>query len=192
MPEIVLASSSKYRRSLLARLGVRFTCDSPDIDETPLAKESPAQTAVRLARKKAGRVARRHAGAIVIGSDQTMESGGAAFGKPHTRGALADMLRALSGKAFALHTAVCVVGADGDETPILRSYPGTLRTLSPDEIRRYAKAGEGLDCAGGMKVEGLGVALLEDMGGEDPTGILGLPLADVARALDRMGALLPG
>lgn len=190
-PPVVLASSSPYRRDLLARLGIPFTCDSPDVDEGPRAGERPADTARRLARDKARKVAKRHPGSIVIGSDQTMESGGSALGKPGTREALDEMLRTLAGKGFALHTAVCIIGPEGEEERLSHAYEGSVRALTPEEIGRYAETGEALDCAGGMKVEGLGIALLEGIRGQDPTGIIGLPLAAVSRVLDRMGVLFP-
>lgn len=189
MPEIILASTSRYRRALLERLRVRFVAVSPGTDESVQDGELPAATAGRLAGEKARAVAQNRPDAIVIGSDQVMEAGGQALGKPGTLDALRATLRSLSGSEFSLHTAVCVVGPGdaGVEEEVL-TYRGRIRDLRLEEIDRYRAKEPAVDCAGGMKVEGLGVSLLESLQGEDPTGVIGLPLAFVAGALRRFGA----
>jgi septum formation protein len=179
-----LASGSRYRRELLARLGIAFQQSSPEVDETARSGETPAALAERLALAKARAVADREPQALVIGSDQVCAIGNQCLGKPGSRDAQAAMLARLSGQLVTFHTAVAVVGIEAglwqrhrDETRC------QFRTLSSEEIADYVAREPGTDCAGGFKCEGLGISLLEHMQSEDPTAIIGLPLIWVAKTL---------
>ena len=188
-PRLVLASTSRYRRELLSRLGLPFEVEAPEVDETPLEGETPAQTAARLARAKAEAVARRHPGALVIGSDQTATlDGRLAIGKPGTHERAVAQLRAASGRTMHFHTAMSVVRAEpafaADTTVEIRVR---FRELSDAEIEAYLLAERPYDCAGSAKSEGLGIALLEAIEGDDPSALVGLPLIELCRLLRSAG-----
>jgi septum formation protein len=192
---LLLASTSRYRRELLQRLGIAFEWEAPAVSEAALSGESPPQRAQRLALAKAHAVAARHPGAIAIGSDQVCAAEGEIFGKPATTGHQAQMLERLSGRIAQFHTAVAIVGIGGGAAhcaPVrlehLDRTDCQFRRLDAAEIRRYVTAEPALDCAGGFKVEGLGIALLERVASEDPTALIGLPLIWVAAALRSLGA----
>ncbi len=186
--KVILASSSRYRRNLLERLRIPFTCISPDVNESLLPNEQPSAQAQRLAGLKADRIARDQPEAIVIGSDQTMELDGETLGKPGSVENLADMIRKMSGRVFHLHTAMCVVHPQPDRRmESSRRYEGRIRQLTDSEIKRYVMRENATDCTGGMKLEGMGIALLEEFRGDDPTGAIGLPLVTLARTLESMG-----
>lgn len=193
-PELVLASGSRYRRELLARLVPEFRVAAPDIDEAPLDGEAPLALAVRLAEAKALAVARAAPGAVVIGSDQVAELSGRPVGKSGSREAAIAQLTASSGKTVAFHTALAVV--DGRVAPpaIRAACDRTevvFRTLSADEIARYVDRENPIDCAGSFKAEGAGIALFERIRSDDPTALIGLPLIALARLLRAAGFTLP-
>lgn len=194
MTRVVLASTSRYRRELLARLLPDFAVDAPDVDETPIAGESPRDIAVRLASAKAQAVAARHRDAIVIGSDQVAELDGRALGKPGSVEAARDQLAASSGKTVLFHTALCVVDARDGSAPVRSAIDSTqvvFRALDAPTIARYVNAEKPLDCAGSFKAEGLGIALFERIESSDPTALIGLPLIALARLLREAGLSLP-
>ncbi len=179
-----LASSSRYRRELLGRLGHPFEWRAPDIDETPLLGESPKALASRLALAKAKTLAHDEPRALIIGSDQVCALGDDCLGKPASLAAQAEMLARLSGRRVTFFTAVAVVGIEAglwqqhvDETHC------EFRRVSRAEIAAYVAAEPATDCAGGFKCEGLGISLLERMHSDDPTAIIGLPLIWLARSL---------
>lgn len=194
MRRVVLASTSRYRRELLARLLSDFAVDAPDVDETALAGESPRDIAIRLASAKAHAVAARHPGSIIIGSDQVAELDGRALGKPGSVEAARGQLEASSGKAVLFHTALCVVDLR-DGTPLSGAAVDctrvTFRTLDAATIARYVDIEKPLDCAGSFKCEGLGIALFERIESTDPTALIGLPLIALARLLREAGLILP-
>ncbi len=162
---------------MLSRLGVPFEVDSPDVDETPLPGEAPADLAVRLAIAKARDVARRHPHAIVIGSDQVADLDGAPLGKPVTHERATQQLRRMRGKTVIFQTALAVVCLDGGfERSELAQVSVKFRDLGDDEIERYLQAEQPYDCAGSAKSEGLGIALLDRIDNDDPTALVGLPL----------------
>jgi septum formation protein len=189
---LILASTSPYRRLLLARLGLPFECVAPAADEVRLPGEPAAQMAARLACLKAEAVARLYPAAVVIGSDQVALRGTEVLGKPGTIERCREQLLQSSGQAVIFLTAVHVI--DG---PSGRSEAHTDRTvvqfrhLSPAEIDRYIERDQPLDCAGGFKAEALGIALFERIESTDPTGLTGLPLSFVAGALRRAGLAVP-
>lgn len=191
MIPLVLASTSPYRRELLARLGLPFTTDRPALDESPGPGEAPAALAVRLARAKAREVAARHPGACVIGSDQVADLDGRPLGKPGDRPTALAQLMAASGRSVRFHTAVCVLAGDGSEHAHLDLTTVAFRELERDGILRYLDAEQPWDCAGSFKCEGLGIVLFESIRSEDPTALVGLPLIAVAAALRRSGFRLP-
>jgi septum formation protein len=186
-PALVLASTSRYRRELLLRLGVPFTCVAPGVDETPLPGETPLDTAIRLAAAKARAVRPDHH-ALVIGSDQVAMLDGQPLGKPGDRRAAIGQLRAQSGREVAFHTAVCIHDtATGREGAGVDTTTVRFRTLSDATIERYVDLEQPFDCAGSAKSEGLGIALLESVRSTDPTGLVGLPLILVTTLLAEHG-----
>jgi len=187
-PRIVLGSGSRYRRELLQRLGVPFTVDAADIDESPLVGEPPIETAKRLAVEKARAVSARHPDALVIGSDQVADLDGMAISKPEQHAAAVEQLRRLSGRHVRYHTALAV----------LRSADGYLQTAMVDTVVAYHKLDEATieryllrerpyDCAGSARIESLGIALVESVGSDDPTALIGLPLIALCGMLRRAG-----
>jgi len=188
---IILASGSQYRRSLLERLGLAFEAWIPDVDETPLREETPARTASRLARAKADAARSRWPHALVIGADQVADLDGAAIGKPGTREAARAQLRQCSGKSVFFHTAVCLLGPSSRVQERLVTTSVTFRRLADAEIERYVEREDALDCAGSAKSEGLGIALLARLGGDDPTALVGLPLIALAEMLRTEGIEVP-
>ncbi|MDR2032068.1 MAG: Maf family nucleotide pyrophosphatase [Azoarcus sp.] len=191
-PAIVLASTSAYRRQLLERFGLPFETLSPHIDETPLPGETPARLAERLALAKSRAAARQRPGALVIGSDQTAALGAEIFGKPGTLANAAMQLRRMRGNEVLFHTAVALVdGRNGREQIENVLTRVRFRPLSDAEIHRYLEREPALDCAGSAKCEGLGIALLEALSGDDPSALIGLPLIALARMLRAAGVELP-
>lgn len=189
---LVLASTSPYRAELLGRLRVPFDVASPGVDETPRTGESAERLASRLAAAKAQAVSRLNPGAWVLGSDQAAASGDRVLGKPGTPQANRDQLAALSGRTVTFATAVALVGP-GAVAPLtdLDLTIVQFRTLDTAEIARYVEAEPAHDCAGGFKVEGLGIALFEEVASKDPTALVGLPLIATRRLLQRAGFVVP-
>jgi len=182
--QLILASTSRYRRELLERLALPFFVAAPGVDEAALPGEPPAQTALRLAEAKARAVAARYPDALVIGSDQIADCSGEAIGKPGSRPRAVDQLRLLSGKTVTFHTAIALVdAASGRCSTALVDVASTLRTLSTEEIDAYLDREEPYDCAGSVRSEGLGVALFDRIQSDDPTALIGLPLIALARML---------
>lgn len=193
--QLILASSSPTRRSLLQRLGLPFTARSPEVDETPLPGEAPDTLALRLALAKARALAAEHPEALIIGSDQCCRCGGRLLGKPgHFEGALAQ-LRHCSGQWADFHTAVVLLDATtGQHWHSADLYRVKFRPLEDAEIRAYLQREEPWGCAGSFKAEGLGIALFEAMEGADFHSLLGLPLISLCHLLRQAGLnpLLPG
>ncbi|HEY9208565.1 MAG TPA: Maf family nucleotide pyrophosphatase [Acidovorax sp.] len=189
---LVLGSTSRYRHGLLSRLNLPFTVTAPDVDESPLAGETPRALALRLALAKAHAVARQHPQAVVIGSDQVADLGGHPLGKPDTHERAVAQLRQMRGQTVIFQTAVAVVcAATGFEQVDLAPVEVSFRSLSDDEIERYLRAEEPYDCAGSAKSEGLGIALLDAIVNDDPTALIGLPLIRTCRMLRAAGLVLP-
>ncbi len=189
---LILASTSRYRRALLQRLGVPFDCVAPDADETRLPGEPAAEMAARLARVKAEAVAARHPGAIVIGSDQVALRGTDVLGKPGSVERCREQLRASSGQEVVFLTAVHVIdGMAGRAESHVDRTVVKFRELSDAEIDRYIERDQPLDCAGGFKAESLGIALFDRIESIDPTGLTGLPLSWLCGALRRARVQIP-
>lgn len=185
-PKLILASTSPYRRELLARLGLSFETANPKTDETALPGEPPEATALRLSEAKARAVGSNFSDALVIGSDQVAVMDGRIFGKPGTHANAVDQLRILRGRTVNFFTGLCLLNAKTGHTQI-RGVPTlvTFRDLSDREIENYLQREQPYNCAGAAKSEGLGIALLARMEGEDPNALVGLPLialCDMLRA----------
>ena len=188
---LVLGSTSRYRRELLARLGLPFEASAPDIDETPLAGERPVDTALRLSEAKARAVAGRYDHALVIGSDQVADCDGRAVSKPGDRANARRELRALSGRTIVFHTGLALVdAATGRCQREMVDVVSVFRTLGDDEIDAYLDREAPYDCAGGVKSEALGIALFERITSDDPTALVGLPLIALCRMLRAEGVHL--
>ena len=185
---LVLASTSPYRRELLARLGLPFTVCSPGVDEAPWPGETPADTAVRLAQAKARAGAALYPQAVVIGSDQVAELAGVRLDKPGGHERAAQQLAMLSGRSAAFHTAVAVFNpASGRMQVQLVPTQVQFRRLTRQQIDAYLTREQPFDCAGSAKSEGLGIVLLERIEATDPTALIGLPLIALTGMLQAEG-----
>jgi len=185
---LILGSTSRYRRELLERLRIAFTVESPHVDETPLPGERPDQLAQRLALAKAQAVAERHPASVVIGSDQVADLEGECLGKPGTHERAVLQLRKMSGQTVIFQTAVAVVCREsGFVQQSLAAVRVQFRKLSDGEIENYLRAEQPYDCAGSAKSEGLGIALLQRIDNDDPTALVGLPLIRTATMLRAAG-----
>ena len=191
-PEIILASSSAYRRELLSRLLLSFAAVAPGVDESPMPLETPLQRAQRLALEKASAVASLRAEATVIGSDQVAVCKGELLEKPGTAERCREQLHWLSAAVASFYTAVAIVQVQRGQTlEFVDTTTVYFRALSDAEIERYIAAEEPFDCAGAIRSERLGVTLFTRIVTEDPTALIGLPLIAVARGLRQLGYELP-
>lgn len=192
LPPLILASTSRYRRELLSRLGLPFDTHSPEVDESERPGESPVQTAIRLAVAKAQAVAARFPHAVVIGSDQIAEVNGIRLNKPGTHALAVEQLRLMSGQTVHFHTALAVTRQDAGLTrQEVVPIRVRMRILEDEEIERYLRTEQPYDCAGSAKSEGLGIALMEAMQSDDPTALIGLPLIRLCALLREFGYRLP-
>lgn len=175
--KLILASTSPFRRELLSRLGIPFEVTNPRTDETPLPGETPENTALRLAEAKAKAVAGDFPDALIIGSDQVAVLNGQVFGKPGTHQRAVEQLRTLSGNTINFFTGLCLYNARTGVSHV-KGVPTLVgfRTLSDQAIENYLRREQPYNCAGSAKSEGLGIALLSRMEGEDPNALVGLPL----------------
>ena len=195
-PELILASTSKYRRELLGRLGKPFSCVAPGVEEAPQPGERPAALVARLARAKASAVAARHPAACVIGSDQVavrvdVADGEVILGKPGTVAACIEQLRSCSGQTVSFLTAVSLMQGEAVLSEFTDTTRVMFRILDAASIERYVAQEKPLDCAGGFKSEALGISLCESVTSTDPTALIGLPLIKMAAALRTAGFELP-
>jgi septum formation protein len=188
MRMLVLASTSRYRRELLSRLCLQFTTFSPGIDETPAVDEIPEHTALRLSVAKAQAAAATFPQDLIIGSDQVAELDGERLDKPGTRERAHDQLLRASGREVVFHTAVALHRPATDET-LTAIVPTAVRfrRIAATQIDVYLDLEQPFDCAGSAKSEGLGIALLERISGDDPTALIGLPLIALTSMLTRFG-----
>ena len=191
-PRLVLASTSIYRRDLLARLQIPFETASPDVDEAALPGESPVATAQRLSLAKAKAVAQAFPDALIIGSDQVAYLGEQCFGKPYTRERAVEQLRTMRGRTVIFHTGLCLYNSASGRVQ-LAGEPTEVgfRQLSDEEIERYLDKEQPYHCAGSARSEGLGIALLDRMRGDDPNALIGLPLIALCAMLRAEGVPLP-
>ena len=191
-PRIVLGSTSRYRAGLLHRIIDDFEQVAPDIDETPLPRETPRLRAARLAEAKARAAASNIGNALVIGSDQVAALGNTVFHKPGSIEAAREQLRASSGNNVDFFTGLCVFDTrKGHGRSALDHTRVVFRELTDAEIDRYLECERPLDCAGSFKSEASGISLFERIESTDPTALVGLPLIALARLLREAGVALP-
>lgn len=185
---LILGSSSPYRRELLERLGLNFTTDSPNIDESRMPGESAEQLVKRLSYEKAKVIASKFDHALVIGSDQVAVNGDQILGKPGNEQKACEQLQQASGKCVTFLTGLCLFDSETDQFQLdVVPYSVYFRELTDDQIRTYVEREQPLNCAGSFKSEGLGVSLFEKMEGEDPTALIGLPLIRLITMLKNEG-----
>jgi len=177
LPLIVLASTSSFRKELLARFGLPFETANPKTDEAILPDESPKTTALRLSEAKARAVVADYPEALIIGSDQVAYLDGRTFGKPGTHENAVEQLQAMRGKTVSFFTGLCLLDARSGRVHV-RGIPTfvTFRNLTDEEIENYLRREKPYNCAGSAKSEGLGIAIIEKISGDDPNALIGLPL----------------
>ena len=186
--DIILASTSPYRRSLLERLQLDFRCMAPQVDEITIAGETPSDMAERLSLQKARAVACLHPNALVIGSDQVASIDGHKIGKPGTFENATAQLQESSGKEVIFYTGVALVCVARDfEQFHVEPFKVRFRALSAKQIENYLRREQPYDCAGSFKAEALGIALFEQLSGNDPTSLEGLPLIKLNELLVKAG-----
>lgn len=191
MPQLILASTSPYRRELLARLCLPFSVANPQTDESPLPDETPEALALRLSEAKARAVANAYTDALIIGSDQVATSDGRIYGKPGTHARAVEQLTALSGKTVNFFTGLCLYNTNTGQADVRGiSTLVTFRQLSGSEIENYLRREPAYNCAGSAKSEGLGIALLQSMHGDDPNALVGLPLIALCDMLRNQGVAI--
>ncbi|WP_181287943.1 Maf family protein [Pseudomonas brassicacearum] len=192
MLPLLLASSSVYRRELLARLGLPFVCSSPDIDESRYPDEAAVDLVKRLAREKALALADRHPAHLIIGSDQVAVLGERILGKPHTFENACEQLMAASGAKVTFLTGLALLNSQTGRCQVdCVPFTVNMRTLDPARVERYLRTEQPYDCAGSFKAEGLGVSLFQSTEGPDATSLIGLPLIRLVDMLLAEGVDIP-
>ena len=188
MPELILASTSPYRRLLLEKLGIPFTCAAPEVDEIPLPAEAPRHLVLRLAQAKAQALAERFPHHLIIGSDQVCVLDGEITGKPHTEENARKQLKKASGNIVTFYTGLALYNSvNGQLQTECEPFDVHFRHLTEQEINHYVQKESPLNCAGSFKSEGLGIALFERLEGRDPNTLVGLPLIALCQMLRREG-----
>ena len=188
---LILGSSSRYRAQALRSLGLVFTQVSPNVDERPRLNESPEALAARLARTKAVNIARKHTGAIVVGSDQVGFCSDRLLSKPGSKANAIAVLRQNAGQTATFYTGVAC--ARQDLTGKLRTQLDVCKTelkfrlLTDDQITRYVDYDNPVDVAGAFKAESLGIALFDYIRADDPSALIGLPLIALTQQLQTVG-----
>ncbi|MDX1252991.1 MAG: septum formation inhibitor Maf [Gammaproteobacteria bacterium] len=186
--QLILASSSPYRKELLHRLGLPFITITPQADETPLPGESPEALVARLASAKAHAVAHQHPDALIIGSDQVAVLEDQILGKPGNHDNAVAQLSNASGKRVEFLTGLCLLnGATRRMQVNVIPFAVVFRVLSAAQIDNYLRREQPYNCAGSFKSEGLGIALFDKLEGEDPTALVGLPLISLVQMLEHEG-----
>jgi septum formation protein len=189
--QLVLASTSPFRRDLLQRLGIPFITAAPDVDESPLPGEAADALVQRLSASKARAVGRTHAG-LVIGSDQVATVGEAILGKPGNHERAFEQLQQLSGRTVTFHTGLCLLDTEKDFQQLdVIPFTVEFRQLSTTQIEHYLRREQPYNCAGSFKSEALGITLFRRMQGDDPTALIGLPLIRLTDMLATAGISLP-
>lgn len=182
---LILASSSEFRRELLQKLQIPFSSISPRVDETPFENEKPHETALRLAQDKARKIGTEYPHAVVIGCDQVATLDGEQLGKPLNHANATKQLQSMRGREVTFHSALCLYNAaTGNMQAEVVPYIVRFRNLSDEKIENYLNKEQPYQCAGSAKSEGLGIALMERMIGEDPNALIGLPLIKLINMLE--------
>jgi 7-methyl-GTP pyrophosphatase len=186
--KIILGSTSPFRKMLLERLHIDFTCDSPDIDETPLQNESVEDMVIRLAIAKTQAIAIRHDNALIIGSDQSAILNGEILSKPGNFDNACKQLARASGQKITFQTGLCLLNTEtGNIQSACVPYTVVFKELTSSMIENYLRKEEPYNCAGSFKSEGLGIALFERFEGDDPNALIGLPLIRLVEFLGNEG-----
>ena len=189
---LILASSSPYRRTLLQRLEIPFESESPEVDESQIEDETPTDLVLRLAEIKAAEIAPAHPESLIIGSDQIAIAGNEILTKPGNHENAIKQLKKVSGKSIIFLTGLCVINtANKNIQKDCITYTVHFRDLSEDEIERYLLQEKPYDCAGAFKSEAYGVSLMQRMEGDDPTSLIGLPLIRLSEMLRNEGLNIP-
>lgn len=188
VPKIVLASSSPFRKQLLSKLLIPFSCIAPDIDESPLNNETPMALVKRLAQEKALKIAKTQTDAIIIASDQVAVIDNQIIGKPLNRATAINQLSQANGKKITFYTSLCVYNSKVNTlNSSIEPYHVHFRKLTPSEIEFYVDMEKPFYCAGSFKSEGLGISLFEKLEGDDPNTLIGLPLIKLIQLLELNG-----
>jgi MAF protein len=186
--QLILASSSPFRRELLSRLGIEFSSVSPNIDESTIAGEPADKLVIRLAQAKAREVAKQHPDALIIGSDQVAVVDGKILGKPENHQQATEQLMFASGKRVSFLTGLCLLNSDTGESQVCcEPFHVIFRVLQRQEIENYLLKEKPYNCAGSFKSEGLGISLFERLEGDDPNALIGLPLIRLIAMLRKEG-----
>jgi len=186
--QLVLGSTSPFRRSLLEKLGLPFQCAKPEVDESALANESADALVARLAEAKAAAVAKDYPDALIIGSDQVAVVDGQILGKPKTHERAVEQLSAASGKVVTFYTGLCLFNSATGKSQIeVEPFEVHFKHLSPAQINGYLYKEEPYNCAGSFKSEGLGILLFDKLSGRDPNTLIGLPLITLGEMLANEG-----
>lgn len=186
MPQLILASTSPWRRALLEKLAIPFECAAPEVDETPLPGEAPRHLVLRLAQKKAQSLAHRYPSHLIIGSDQICVLDGEITGKPLTEENARQQLLKARGNIVTFYTGLALYNsATGHLQTEVEPFDVHFRHLSETEVEDYVRKERPLHCAGSFKSEGLGIALFERLEGRDPNTLIGLPLIALCQMLRR-------
>ncbi len=189
---LILGSTSRFRKELLNKLGLDFDVDTPDIDESMHSGEKPEKFVQRLALDKARAVATRHNNALIIGSDQVACIGNHILGKPGNRERAIAQLTKASGQRVSFYTGLCLLNSNsGSFQVVCEPFHVYFRDLSQEQIERYLDAEQPYNCAGSFKSEGLGIALFERLEGDDPNSLVGLPLIRLIAMLEQEGIHIP-
>lgn len=189
--KLILASSSVYRKELLSKLQLPFDIQVPDIDESPLKDETPPELVKRLAIEKAKVIADNVENSLVIGCDQVAAHGDAIAGKPRDHDHAVQQLKTASGTTVMLYTGLALINSDTSQVQSeVVPYKVKFRKLTDEQIEIYLRKEQPYHCAGSVKSEGLGIALLERFEGEDPNTLIGLPLIRLIKFLEREGMMV--
>ena len=189
---LILGSTSPFRAEILQKLCISFDTAAPDINESPLANESPSELVERLSVCKAKKVAEKHPAALIVGSDQVACVDQQILGKPHTHEKAIEQLRFLSGKIVSFHTGLCLFNSEsGNTQSTVEVFKVHFRALTDDQIERYLRNEQPYNCAGSFKSEALGISLFKKLEGDDPNTLIGLPLIRLVEFLSNEGLQVP-
>ncbi|MEW6999609.1 nucleoside triphosphate pyrophosphatase [Colwelliaceae bacterium BS250] len=188
MTQLILGSTSPFRKALLEKFNVPFICAKPNIDETALENESPEKLVARLALQKALKVKEQFTQGLIIGSDQVAVCDDNILGKPHNFENAVKQLTSFSGKTVTFLTGLCLLNAEtGNSQVIVEPFDVSFRELSLEEISHYLHAEQPYNCAGSFKSEALGICLFSSLQGDDPNTLIGLPLIRLHQLLKNEG-----
>lgn len=191
-PRLVLASTSPYRRELLARLRVPFETFAPGVDEGALINETPSDLALRLACAKACAGQAAYPDALIIGCDQVAVVGSTLLNKPGNHARAVEQLTLIGGQTVSFYTALCLLNArTSRQQSAITPFTVHMRKLTSAAIERYLQMEKPYDCAGSARIEGLGITLVAGLAGNDHNALIGLPLIELCKMLGNEGIELP-